>query len=81
MDARDMCDKGKHLRLTHKHRTDPSTAHMTRGPLNTVPLNTLPLNDYRDVWIPQSGNRTLDVVALADRVLNKWEQFFSANGL
>lgn len=76
LDARDMCDKGKHLRLTHKNRTDPSTAHITLGQLNTVPLNTLPLNDYTDEWMLQSGNRTLNVAALAKRVVQKWEAFF-----
>jgi len=78
-DAHDLCDKGKHLHLTR--RPDPSTAHTVLGTLNTAPLNTLPLNGRREAWILQSGDRTLNVSALADRVMQKWDAFFAANGL
>ena len=78
-DARDLCDKGKHLRLTK--RPDPSTSHTTLGPLNTAPLNTLAINARREVWMLKSGDRTVDVAALAIRVIQKWDAFFTGNGL
>jgi hypothetical protein len=77
--TRDLCDKGKHLRLTR--RPDPSAIRSAIGPLNTAPLNTIPLNYYAEVWALHSGNRTFDVAALANRVIQKWEAFFTANGL
>jgi len=80
-DSRDLCDKGKHLRLTRSGRTDPYTTIRTRGALNTAPLNTLPINAMEIKWLVHSGSRTFDVQALADRVKQKWEQFFTANGL
>ena len=77
--TRDLCDKGKHLRLTR--RPDPSAIRSVIGPLNTAPLNTIPLNHYAEVWALHSDNRTLDVAVLANRVIEKWETFFAANGL
>src|ERR1700691_4916692 len=65
-DARDLCDKGKHLRLTK--RPNPSTTRQVLGPLNTVPLNTLPLNAYEEHWVLQSGSRTTRVATLANRI-------------
>jgi hypothetical protein len=80
-DARDLCDKGKHLHLTRRKYPDPSTSHRVIGPLNTVPLNTMVLNGYEETWVLQSGARTVDVAALADRVIRQWEAFFDTNGL
>jgi len=77
--TQDLCDKGKHLHLTQ--RPDPSAFRSAIGPLNTAPLNTIPLNHYSEVWTLHSGNRTFDVAALANRVIQKWETFFAANGL
>jgi len=80
-DSRDLCDKGKHLRLTKPGRIDPATAVRRRGALNSAPLNTLPLNSMEVKWLVYSGNREIDVQTLADRVLEKWDDFFVANGL
>ena len=79
-DARDICNKGKHLRLTRGGRSDPSTA-IGSGTLNAAPLNTLPLNSTTERWVVFTGNRTFDVEALATRVIGKWDDFFAANGL
>lgn len=80
-DARDLCDKGKHLHLTRRTYPDPSATRRVLGALNTVPLITLPLNGSMVTWVMQSGARTVDVAALAERVIQKWEAFFVANGL
>ena len=79
-DARDMCNKGKHLRLTRGGRGDTSTA-IWSGTLNSAPLNTLPLNSTKERWVVFNGARTFDVEALADRVMAKWDAFFAVNGL
>lgn len=76
-DCRDLCDKGKHLTLTK--RANPRTG-IWRGCFNGAPLNTLSLNGGSK-WILHTGDRDVDVVQLADRVLSKWEAFFSTNGL
>jgi hypothetical protein len=79
-DARDICNKGKHLRLTRGGRSDPSTA-VWRATLNGAPLNTLPLNSTKERWVVSSGGRTFDVEALAARVIAKWDAFFAENRL
>jgi hypothetical protein len=80
-DTRDLCDKGKHLHLTRRQYPDPSATHRALGALNTVPLNTMVLNGYKETWVLQSGSRSVDVPALADRVIQKWDAFFATNGL
>ncbi len=76
-DCRDLCDKGKHLRLTK--RTDPKT-HRYSGSLNGASLNTLPINGG-DKWVLLTGNREVEVEWLAERVINKWRGFLDHNGL
>jgi hypothetical protein len=76
-DCRDLCDKGKHLALTR--RADPTT-RVWSGCINGAPLNTLPINGG-DKWVLLTGDREVDVGWLGDRVLSKWEAFFSTNGL
>lgn len=76
-DCRDLCDKGKHLSLTK--RTDPTT-HVWSGCIGGAPLNALPLNGG-DKWILLTGDREVDVEWLAERVLAKWDAFFTTHGL
>jgi hypothetical protein len=79
-DCRDLCNKGRHVRLTRGGRSDPSTG-IWRGTLNSAPLNTLPLNSTEEKWVVYIGIRVLDVQALAGRVIAKWNAFFVATGL
>lgn len=76
-DCRDLCDKGKHLRLSK--RPDPRTV-IWRGSLGGAPLNALPLNGG-DKWVLLSGDREIDVEWLAERVVAKWRTFLQAHGL
>lgn len=76
-DCRDLCDKGKHLRLTQ--RADPSVG-IWEGTLGGAPLGAVVMGGD-DAWMLFSGNREVDIKWLAERVLSKWEQFFAANGL
>lgn len=76
-DACDLCDKAKHLRLTH--RPDPST-HELSGAIGGAPFAALPIGgDGR--WELWSGDRIVDIEYLAARVLAKWEAFFALHGL
>jgi hypothetical protein len=76
-DCRDLCDKGKHLTLTK--REDPSTNTMS-GCLGGAPLGAMALGSGT-TWLLSSGGRSVDVQWLANRVLEKWDGFFTSNGL
>lgn len=76
-DCRDLCDKGKHLRLTR--RNDPTTV-IWEGTLGGAPLNELTLGGG-DRWVLFSGDRKIDVEWLAERVIEKWKRFLAQNGL
>jgi hypothetical protein len=76
-DCRDLCDKGKHLTLSK--RFDPTT-HVYSGCIGGAPIGVLPIGGG-DKWMLSSGNREVDVEWLAERVLAKWDVFFSTHGL
>lgn len=76
-DCRDLCDKGKHLSLSR--RPDPQT-HVWSGCIGGAPIGVLPISGG-DRWMLSTGDRVVDVGWLAERVLSKWDAFFSANGL
>ena len=77
--CRDLCDQGKHLKLTWKNRVDPKT-RILHGGICGAPINTLPVNGGRK-WVAYIDNREIDVKRLAERILDKWELFFSGHGL
>ena len=76
-DCRDLCNKGKHLRLTN--RPDPR-AHIWSGCIGGAPINVLPIGGG-DKWVLFTGAREVDVELLAQRVLAKWEAFFEDHEL
>lgn len=76
-DCRDLCDKGKHLRLTN--RDDPTTV-MWDGTIGGAPLNELPLGGGGK-WVLFSVDREIDVLWLAERVVTKWSTFLDQQGL
>lgn len=76
-DCRDLCNKGKHLKLTK--RPDPRT-FTYNGTLNGAPLNTLALNEG-DKWMLISAGREIEVTNLAERVTEKWKAFLMKYGL
>jgi hypothetical protein len=73
-DGRDLCDKAKHLRLTK--RADPLT-HRWSGTIGGAPLATLPIGADGE-WELWSDGREVNIARLADRVIDKWDEFFSA---
>ena len=76
-DCRDLCNTGKHLTLTN--RADPTT-HVWSGCLGGAPMGVLPIGGG-DKWVLFAADREVDVEWLAERVLTKWESFFSTHGL
>jgi hypothetical protein len=77
IDCRDICDKGKHLKLTHNGRHDPLTIIYDNTLSGNTPLGSFRL-DTNDEWILESSDgRKIEVVALAYRVIQKWELFLS----
>lgn len=76
-DCRDLCDKAKHLRLTK--RSDPVT-HQWSGAIGGAPIGVLPIGADGE-WEFWSGDRTVEILPLAARVLNMWERFFDQHGL
>lgn len=76
-DCHDLCDKGKHLRLTR--RADPKT-QMYSGALNGAPFNEVSFNGG-DKWVLLTEQREVDVEWLAHRVTAKWREFLTNNSL
>ena len=76
-DCRDLCDKAKHLRLTK--RPDPLT-HRWSGVIGGAPINALPIGGDGE-WELWSDGRKVNIARLADRVIDKWDEFFSAHEL
>lgn len=74
-DCRDICDKGKHFKLTK--RFDPSTSQFS-GCVGGAPVGMLPVAGG-DVWMVEFENRSVDILVLARRVLEKWEKFLVDN--
>lgn len=76
-DCRDLCDKGKHVRLTR--RADPSTrvmsSHIGAGYVGEMMVGA------GDTWLLESSGRTVDIERLAERVMQKWGHFFSIHNL
>lgn len=76
-DSRDLCDKGKHMRLTK--RPDPST-EIWDSTIGGAPIGCLSLCGD-DEWILITGGRHVNIKWLAKSALSKWEAFLADNGL
>lgn len=78
-DCHNLCDKGKHLILTQKNRSNPAT-HMISGCYGGTPFGTIPWGGCGK-WVLITNGREVDVESLAKRVLEKWDVFFEEHGL
>ena len=76
-DCRDLCDKAKHLKLTK--RPDPQT-HKWSGCIGGAPIGVLPIGGDGE-WELWSNDRAVNIQQLAERVLNKWRDFFATHCL
>lgn len=77
--CRDICDKGKHFRLTKSNRTDPTTivwdASICGAPIGVLPLAA------GETWMAFTSQGQVDVCGLAANVIQKWELFLARHGL
>jgi hypothetical protein len=65
--SRDVCDKGKHMRLTQ--RPDPQTEIVQ------------PVIGTGDLWILVHGRKSISIRMLATVTIDLWNDFFTRNGL
>lgn len=72
----DLCDKGKHLRLTK--RPDPLTS-ISNGGFGGAAFGELAFGEG-DEWKLCYADRTVEVRALANRVIDKWRNFLNGHG-
>lgn len=81
VDCKALCDKAKHHTLTRQldKRPDPTTWTWS-GAVGGAPIGELEVG-AGDKRVMFSGSRTVDVDWLADRVMQKWREFFSAHKL
>lgn len=75
-----MCDVSKHYKLTHKGRLTPGTFTLT-GEIGGAEIGVLEVGGG-DKWLMTTeGNREIDVIWLAERVMQKWRELFVKHGL
>lgn len=75
----DLCDKAKHHTLTK--RPNPTTWTWTwSGEIGGAPAGVLEVG-AGDKRLMFSGSRDIDVDWLADRVMQKWRDFFALHSL
>jgi hypothetical protein len=73
----DLCDKGKHLRLTK--RPDPTT-DIADGCFSGAAFSELAFDEGEE-WKLLYDDRAVEVRWLADSVIRKWKHFFEKHGL
>ena len=73
----DLCDKGKHLKLTK--RPDPVT-HMANGCFSGAAFGEVAFGEG-ERWTLLYNDRAVDIHSLPARVISKWQQFFERHGL
>lgn len=79
-DCRDLCDVSKHYKLTNRGRVTPETFTLT-GEVCGAEIGVLEIG-AGDKWVmTTAGNREIDVIWLADRVMQKWRELFAQQGL
>ncbi len=81
VDCKALCDKAKHHTLDRNldKRPDPRTWTWT-GEIGGAPIGDLEVG-AGDRRVMFSGSRTVDVDWLAERVMQKWREFFSEHKL
>lgn len=77
-DCGDLCNKGKHV-ILDRDRPDPST-RITRNSIGGGMVGEMMVG-AEDMWFLETGGRKVDVMRLAERILQKWEAFFATHSL
>jgi hypothetical protein len=80
-DCADLCDKGKHLRLTRHDRIDPATDTHRGSAIVGRAIVGRAIVGSAGRWAMSSGGRLVFVEELAERLMQKWDAFFAQHGL
>lgn len=78
--ARDLCDAGKHLKLTQPGRTTPS-ANVYPNSMFRAPFGAWTFGPQKENWMVNSDGNWMGVFAIADEILQLWDQFFERHGI
>lgn len=77
--CKDLCNVAKHYEL-NRGRVSPSTFTLT-GEICGAEIGVLDVG-AGDKWVMTTAqNQEIDVIWLADRVMQKWRELFAKNGL
>lgn len=78
-DCQDLCDKGKHLKLTKKSRPDPQAIVYDNVLSGNTPLGAMKFDGGSEWMLITSDGRHVDVISLAFAVVNHWNAFLSTD--
>ncbi|XVJ70394.1 MAG: hypothetical protein HEQ39_12695 [Rhizobacter sp.] len=74
-DCQDLCNKGKHLKLTKRNSIDPQAVIYDNLLSGNTPLGSMKL-DWGDEWmLIKNDGRGVDVLNLARAIIYQWEIF------
>ncbi|WP_133155396.1 hypothetical protein [Hydrogenophaga pseudoflava] len=76
-DCRDLCDKGKHLKLTKKGRPDPQAIVYDNVLSGNTPLGSMKFDGGLEWVLITADGRYVDVISLALSIINHWDKFLS----
>ncbi len=76
-DSQDLCDKGKHLKLTKKNRPDPQAIVYDNVLSGNTPLGSMKFDGGPEWTLITCDGRYVDVLHLAKIIVNHWEVFLS----
>lgn len=79
IDCQDLCDKGKHLKLTKKNRPDPQAIIYDHVLSGNTPLDAMKFDEGPEWMLITSDGRQVDVISLALTVVNHWNVFLNAD--
>lgn len=78
-DCQDLCDKGKHLKLTKKNRSDPQALVYDHTLSGNTPLGALKFDEGPEWMLITSDGRHINAISLALAVVNHWSAFLDTS--
>ena len=78
--SRDLCDAGKHMKLTQPGRSTPST-EVYQNSMFLAPFGAWNFGPQRENWMVYSGENWIGIFVIADEILQLWNQFFKQHGI
>lgn len=78
--SRDLCDSGKHMKLTQPGRCTPS-ASIYANSIFQAPFGAWNFGPQKQNWMVHTDGTWTSVQNVADDVLKLWSDFFSHHGI